>query len=464
MRKLFGTDGIRGIANIYPITADIAMKVGAATALVLKRNYHRSKILIGKDTRLSGYMLEYAVTAGVCSMGADVLLAGPLPTPGIAFITKNMRADAGIVISASHNPYEYNGIKIFGCDGYKLPDSLEEKLEEIVLNFGNIVLPSYEQIGRARRIEDVQGRYIVFLKNTFPSELSLEGIKIVVDCANGAAYKVAPLVFQELGADVVVTGVYPDGKNINKECGALFPENMAKLVRTHNAQLGIALDGDGDRVILCDEKGNILDGDVLMAICAYYMLEQGKLSDRTVVATVMSNIGLEIALAKKGIRLIRTPVGDRYVVEAMREGNYKLGGEQSGHIVFLDYNTTGDGILSALQLIAVMLKKEKPLSELSTIMERFPQKLINIPLKKGINFWEIAGIKDTIKRLEEKLGKEGRLLIRPSGTEPVLRVMVEATKEDLIEDVLAEVQEHLYKLLKTDMQDDERTQKYASCN
>jgi phosphoglucosamine mutase len=438
MGRLFGTDGIRGIANTYPITAEIAMKVGAAVASVLKSNNHRPKILIGKDTRLSGYMLEYAMTSGVCSMGVDVFLVGPLPTPGIAFITRDMRADAGIVISASHNPYEYNGIKIFGGDGYKLPDEVEKRLEDIVFNFDDISLAPFDRIGRAKRIDDVQGRYIVFLKHTFPSEIGLEGIKLVVDCANGAAYRVAPLVFQELGANVITTGVQPNGRNINDRCGALFPEHMCGLVRQEGAQAGIAFDGDADRVIMADEKGNVLDGDVLMAICAEQMIKEERLPGMTVVATVMSNLGLEKALQTMNARLVRTPVGDRYVVEEMRKSGYRLGGEQSGHIVFLDHNTTGDGILSALQVLATMIKKGKPLSELAKLVEKFPQKLVNIPLPNGRKLWDIPGIKEHITSLENRLGSEGRILVRPSGTEPVVRVMVEASREDLIEETIAE--------------------------
>ena len=438
MGKLFGTDGIRGIANIYPMTAEIAMKVGAAVASVLRNNAHSPKILIGKDTRLSGYMLEYAMTSGICAMGVDVFLVGPLPTPGIAFITRDMRADAGIVISASHNPYEYNGIKIFGNDGYKLPDETEKRLENIVFNFEEVSFASFDHIGRAKRIEDVQGRYVVFLKHTFPSELNLEGLKLVVDCAHGAAYKVAPLVFQELGATVIATGVQPNGRNINDHCGAVFPKHMAELVKQNGADAGIAFDGDADRVIMADEKGNILDGDVLMAICAEQMIRENRLPKRTVVATVMSNLGLEKALNAMNARLVRTPVGDRYVVEEMKKKGYKLGGEQSGHIVFLNHNTTGDGILSALQVLSIMLKKNKPLSQLANIVEKFPQKIVNVPATNGKKLWEIPGVREQIVKLEKRLGNEGRLVIRPSGTEPLIRIMVEASREDLIEETIAE--------------------------
>ncbi|SFM83973.1 phosphoglucosamine mutase [Thermodesulforhabdus norvegica] len=434
MGRLFGTDGIRGVANEYPMTAEIALKVGAAVASYFRNSHGRPRILIGKDTRLSGYMLEYAMVAGICSMGADVLLAGPLPTPGIAFITRDMRADAGVVISASHNPYEYNGIKIFAGDGFKLPDHIEEELERRVTNFETLSLPPYEMIGRARRIEDVQGRYIVHLKNTFPPDADLEGITLVVDCAHGATYKVAPLIFEELGARVITIGTSPDGRNINRDCGALHPQAMAEAVKLHDAHAGIAFDGDGDRVIFSDEKGNILDGDVLMAICARDMLNRDALAQRTVVATVMSNLGLEIALRRMNARLIRTAVGDRYVVEEMRRGGYVLGGEQSGHIVFLNHSTTGDGILSALQVLAVMTREGRPLSELASVMERIPQKLTNVPVNGTIRSLSlIPDYEVTLKKVEAFLGDDGRVLVRPSGTEPVIRIMVEATREELID-------------------------------
>ncbi len=366
MGKLFGTDGIRGVANLFPMTTDLAMKVGASAAYIFKKQHGRAKIIIGKDTRLSGYMIENAITSGICSMGVDALVVGPLPTPGIAYITSSMRADAGIVISASHNPYEYNGIKIFGYDGFKLPDETENYIEDLILSgdIDNLPKPPASGIGRARRIDDAQGRYIVYLKNTFPRDLTLEGMKIVIDCANGAGYRVAPTVFEELGAEVVLTGDRPNGRNINRDCGALFPGNMASVVRESGANAGFALDGDADRVILADENGEILDGDQIMAICAKHLMERGSLKDNTVVATIMSNLGFEVALRSMGANLIRTPVGDRYVVEQMRKNNYNLGGEQSGHMIFLDHGTTGDGILSALQVFGVMLREGRPLSEL----------------------------------------------------------------------------------------------------
>jgi len=437
MGKLFGTDGIRGIANVHPMTTDLAMKVGLSTAYIFKRNHRRPKIIIGKDTRLSGYMIENAITSGICSMGVDVLLVGPLPTPGIAFITCSMRADAGIVISASHNSYEYNGIKIFGNDGYKLPDDTEKYMEDLILSgeIERLPKPSASDIGRARRIDDAQGRYIVYLKNTFPRDLTLEGLKIVIDCAHGAAYRVAPTVFEELGAEVILTGDRPNGKNINKNCDALYPEFMASVVRENGANVGLALDGDADRLILADEKGEILDGDQILAICAKHLIERNTLRDKTVVATVMSNLGFEVALRRMGGRLVRTPVGDRYVVENMRQNGYNLGGEQSGHMVFLDHGTTGDGVLSALQVLAVMLREGRPLSELKKIMDHYPQKLVNVPVggKKLMNAVpEIAKLQHD---LEQRLGEEGRMVIRPSGTEPVIRVMVEGANREIIEEV-----------------------------
>jgi len=441
MKKLFGTDGIRGIANEHPMTSDIAMKVGAAAAHIFKTDSRRPKIVIGKDTRLSGYMIEYAITAGISSGGVDVLLLGPIPTPGIAFITTSMRADAGIVISASHNTYEYNGIKIFARDGFKLPDRVEEHIEQLILTgeIEKLSRPPATDIGRAKRMDDAQGRYIVFLKNTFPRELTLEGLKLVVDCAHGASYKIAPAVFEELGAEIIVTGAKPNGKNINDGCGSLHPKHMANLVVDYEAHAGLAFDGDADRVILADEKGDVLDGDELMAICGSYLLKKRRLRQKTVVATVMSNLGLERALAKHGGILLRTPVGDRYVVERMVQDNYNFGGEQSGHIVFLEHSTTGDGILSALQVLAVMLDERKPLSELRKIMERYPQKLVNVRVNRQKSLDDIEELTQLKEKIAERLGEEGRLLIRPSGTEPVVRVMVEGADSDLIEETATEM-------------------------
>jgi len=439
MGKIFGTDGVRGIANVYPMTTEMAMQLGRGAAYVFKNKNRRPKIVIGKDTRLSGYMIENAISSGICSMGVDVLLVGPLPTPGIAFITSSMRADAGVVISASHNPFQDNGIKFFSRDGFKLPDELEEEIEELILSNGiNHLRPTAEEVGKAFRIDDAVGRYVVFLKNSFPRDLTLDGIKIAVDCAHGAAYKVAPAVFEELGAEVVLTGVKPNGQNINAGCGSLYPEVVAKLVVESGAHLGVAFDGDADRLICADEKGRILDGDHLMAVCAAHMLRERRLNHATLITTVMSNMGLEVALRSRGGRLERTAVGDRYVVERMRSGGFNLGGEQSGHVIFLDYNTTGDGVLSALRLLEVMLLQGKPLSELAAIMERYPQHLINVRVKERKPLEAIPEIARTVRLVEEKLGDQGRVLIRPSGTEPVIRVMVEGRDRDLVLEVAQE--------------------------
>ena len=427
MKKLFGTDGVRGVANVYPMTTEMAMQLGRAAAYIFKGGRkRRHRIVIGKDTRLSGYMLENALVAGICSMGVDVLQVGPLPTPGIANITSSMRADAGVVISASHNAFQDNGIKFFSADGFKLPDELELKIEKLIES-GQIdaLRPTATEVGKAYRIEDDAGRYIVFLKNTFPQEMDLSGLKIVLDCANGAAYKVAPAVFEELGAEVIRYGVSPNGTNINAECGSTCPSVISEAVKLHRADIGIALDGDADRVIVCDEFGNEVDGDHIMAICASDMLKRKLLKKKTLVATVMSNMGLDIALRKCGGKIIKTDVGDRYVVEAMRAGGYNLGGEQSGHMIFLDYNTTGDGILSALQLLAVMRRKEKSLSELAQIMIPLPQVLVNARVREKRDIRSIGEIAAKIRDVEAKLGNEGRVLIRYSGTEPLLRVMIE---------------------------------------
>ncbi len=445
MRKLFGTDGIRGVANIHPMTTDIAMKIGRAVAYMFRnRRGRHPRILIGKDTRLSCYMLENALAAGICSMGVDVLLLGPMPTPAIAFLTTNMRADAGVVISASHNLFQDNGIKLFSGDGFKLPDESEEQIEEL-MDSGVLIesQPTGQDVGKAFRIDDAPGRYIVFVKNTFPNDLVLDGLKVVLDCAHGATYKVAPAVFEELGAEVIKLGVSPNGTNINHGCGAVYPELMQKAVGEHKADIGIALDGDGDRVIVVDEKGSVVDGDHIMAICAYDMIDRGKLNSNTVVATVMSNMGLEVALENKGGRLIRTQVGDRYVVETMRRAGYNFGGEQSGHLVFLDYITTGDGILAALQLLAVMQKKERPLSELAAIMDSFPQVLHNVQLREKKTVDEIAGLKELQDRLKKDLKRKGRILVRSSGTEPVIRIMVEGENEEQINSIALKMSNHV---------------------
>ena len=448
MRKLFGTDGVRGVANTYPMTTEIAMQLGRAIAFLVKTQVldkeHNPRLVIGKDTRLSGYMIENALASGICSMGVNVLLVGPLPTPGIAYITTGMRADAGLVISASHNPFQDNGIKIFSKSGFKLPDVEEALIEDLIFSKKmDSLRPVAEEVGKAARIDDAKGRYIVFLKNTFPKRYTLDGIHIVLDCAHGATYAVAPHVFEELGAKVTSIGVQPDGKNINNECGALHPGVMAEMVRREGADLGIALDGDGDRLIVADEKGSIVDGDQIMAICAEEMLERQKLAKNTLVATVMSNLGLELAMQRMGGKLVRTQVGDRYVVEEMLRNEYNFGGEQSGHLVFLKHNTTGDGILGALQLLIAMKKKERPLSELTQIMEPFPQVLKNVRTAKKLALDRIPGFSEKIAGLEKNLGASGRILVRPSGTEPVIRVMVEGEDEKLIDTMASELCEFI---------------------
>ena len=446
MRKLFGTDGIRGVANIYPMTIEIAMQVGRAIAFIVKDKAKGHRIVIGKDTRVSCYMLENALAAGICSMGVDVLLVGPMPTPGISFITTSMRADAGVVISASHNPFQDNGIKIFSSDGFKLPDQVELDIEDLIFSQKMAALrPVADEVGKMARIEDAKGRYIVFLKNTFPKNYTLDGFHVVIDCAHGATYKVAPHVFRELGAKVTTIGVEPDGTNINKDCGALHPELMAQKVKDLGADLGLAFDGDGDRLIVCDEHGQIVDGDHIMAICAQELMKQRKLKKKTLVATVMSNMGLEIAMERMGGRLVRTAVGDRYVVECMRKKGYSFGGEQSGHLVFLDHITTGDGILASLQLLAIMKKRKKPLSELATVMETFPQILKNVRMSTKIPVDSIPNFPETVRSFEEKLGKTGRILVRPSGTEPVIRVMVEGQDQYEIEGIADELCEVIRK-------------------
>ncbi len=433
-RRLFGTDGVRGVANTGPMTAETMVKLGRAAAHVFReRRGGRHRIVIGKDTRLSGYMLENALASGICSMGVDILLVGPLPTPGIAFITSSMRADAGVVISASHNPYQDNGIKFFDQDGFKLPDDVEDLIESHTAN-GAIehVRPTADAVGKAFRVDDAVGRYVVFLKSTYPSHLTLEGIEMVVDCANGAAYRVAPAVFEELGARVHAIGVSPDGTNINEGCGSLHPERISEEVRRTGAHLGIALDGDADRVIVVDEHGDEVDGDHIMAICARALKQGGRLGGDTVVATVMSNLGLERSLADAGIRLDRTQVGDRYVVERMRSTGLNFGGEQSGHLVFLDHATTGDGVLAALQLLAVMVESGKPLSELAQVMSAVPQVLVNVRVRERRRLSDLPRTAGAIAEVERALGDAGRVLVRYSGTEPKLRVMVEGDDPERI--------------------------------
>jgi len=435
-KQIFGTDGVRGKANRTPMDSEMALNLGRAIASIFKNGTHRNRIVIGKDTRISGYMLETALASGICSMGADVCLVGPIPTPGIAFITRSMRADAGVVISASHNRYDDNGIKFFDRDGFKLPDEYELKMEDLILNrLSDLKRPTGNAIGKAVRIDDAGGRYIQFLKNTFPQRYLLDGFTIVIDCANGAGYKIAPLVFEELGAKVIGIGTTPDGTNINQGCGSLHTEKMQEVVRQTGADCGIALDGDADRVIMCDEKGEIVDGDVLMAICADRWNKNGKLERNTLVATVMSNLALDHAMQKRGVQVVRTAVGDRYVIASMREGPYNLGGEQSGHLIFLDHNTTGDGILGALQMLAIMIQEGKKLSELKTILSPFPQVLVNVEVKEKRDFSVVPEINKAIARCERELGKNGRLVLRYSGTENIARIMIEGEKPDRINDM-----------------------------
>jgi phosphoglucosamine mutase len=430
-RKLFGTDGLRGTANREPITARTALELALAAGAQFRRGEHRHRVVIGKDTRLSGYMLEPALTAGFISMGMDVILLGPLPTPAVAMLTRSLRADLGVVISASHNPYQDNGIKLFGPDGYKLSDEVEAAIEaKIAAKNGSLAEPA--ELGRALRLDDARGRYIEFVKNTFPKGLTLDGLKIVIDCAHGAAYRVAPTVLWELGAEVVSLGVKPDGTNINHQSGATAPAAMCEAVLAHGADLGIALDGDADRLILADEKGHILDGDQLMALVARSWAAAGRLTGAAVVATVMSNLGLERFLGGLGLALHRTPVGDRYVVERMRAGGFNVGGEQSGHIILSDYGTTGDGLVAALQVLAVLVALRKPASETSRLFSPLPQHLKSLRVVDGAKPLEAAMVKAAIRAGEVALEGSGRLLIRKSGTEPVIRVMAEGEDEALV--------------------------------
>jgi phosphoglucosamine mutase len=435
--KYFGTDGIRGRAN-GKITAELAMKVGQAAGLAFQRGDHRHRVVIGKDTRLSGYMIEYSMVAGFTSVGIDVLLLGPVPTPAVAMLTRSMRCDLGVMISASHNPYEDNGIKLFGPDGYKLSDEIEASIETLMDAEIAPRLSKSRDLGRAKRIESVHARYIEFAKRTLPRNLSLEGLRIVVDCANGAAYKVAPEALWELGAEVFSIGVDPDGFNINRDVGSTAPEALAAKVREMRADIGIALDGDADRVLIIDEKGHIVDGDQLMAVVAQSWQTDGRLAKPGIVATIMSNLGLERHLASIGLALERTAVGDRYVLERMIEKGYNVGGEQSGHIILSDYATTGDGLVAALQVLAVVKRQEKPVSEICHKFEPLPQILRNVRYKGG-NPIDTAKVVAAIAAAEARLGASGRLVIRPSGTEPVIRVMGEADDRQLVESLVEDV-------------------------
>ncbi|MBK6690606.1 MAG: phosphoglucosamine mutase [Myxococcales bacterium] len=441
-RRWFGTDGIRGMANASPMTPELALQLGRAITFVAARGRtHSPRILIGKDTRLSGYMIETALASGICSMGGRVILCGPVPTPAIAHLTVSMRADAGIVISASHNPYADNGIKIFGKDGFKLPDEAEAELEAMMQDDSLLgQRPTGPGIGKAEKLEDSRGRYVVFAKQTFPSDLTLDGIRIVVDAGHGAAYRTAPLVYGELGGTITALGVKPNGVNINHNCGALHPDNLRAEVVKKKADIGIALDGDADRLIVVDEKGQVVDGDAVMAMCAARMMKDSELRKKTLVATVMSNLGLERAMENMGGKLVRTAVGDRYVVEAMRSGGYNLGGEQSGHLIFLDHASTGDGTIAGLQVLALMLRTGQPLSTLAkNALERVPQVLENVTLPLRMPLEEMRTLQALEAKVKKKLGSNGRVLIRWSGTEPKLRVMLEGPNEAALREYAQEL-------------------------
>lgn len=440
-QKIFGTDGVRGTANIEPVTAETALKLGRAAAHVFKnleamsRGRGKHRIVIGKDTRLSGYMLESAISSGILSMGVDVLFIGPLPTPGIAYVTRSLRADAGIAITASHNPYHDNGIKFFRADGYKLDDNIESQIEKLVFS-GSIesISPAAEQIGKAVRIDDALGRYIEYAKSSFPKGLTLEGMKIVVDCANGAAYKSTPCVLRELGADVIVLANTPDGKNINENCGSMHPEAMCQMVRRVGAQLGIAHDGDADRVLLCDETGTMIDGDDVLVIAAKEMLSEGTLAEKTVVATVMSNAGVDAAITELGGRLVRTAVGDKNVIDEMLRSGYNLGGEQSGHLIFRDYSSTGDGLVAALQMVKVMKSRQCLLSHLSRGWTRFPQLVTNLKVREKKPVDQLEGVVALVQEAEKALKAEGgRVLLRYSGTEPKIRLLLEGREQNALQ-------------------------------
>ena len=434
-RRLFGTDGIRGKANTAPMTAGIALRLGQAAGLLFTRGSHRHRVVIGKDTRLSGYMIEPALTAGFIGAGMDVTLLGPLPTPAIAMLTRSLRADLGVMISASHNSYEDNGIKLFGPDGNKLSDEMESEIEALMDSGVSERLAAPAKLGRANRLEDAAGRYIEAAKNSFPRGLRLDDLKIVVDCANGAAYRVAPTVLWELGATVIPTGVGPDGFNINKGCGSTVPEHLCALVTEHNADLGIALDGDADRLIMADERGEIIDGDQILGLIGQSWQESGQLRGGGIVATVMSNLGLERFLAGRGLALHRTQVGDRYVAEHMRAHGLNIGGEQSGHLILSDFATTGDGLLAALQVLAVVVERQRPASEVCQVFQRLPQRLKNVRFS-GDSPLGLERVRHEIRIAEARLNGTGRVLIRPSGTEPLIRVMAEGEDEALVLEVV----------------------------
>ena len=433
MKKLFGTDGIRGKANTYPITPEIALQLGKAIAYVFGAQGHGSaRVVLGKDTRLSGYMIETALTSGLVSMGMDVLAVGPMPTPAVAHLIKSMCATCGIMITASHNPADDNGIKIFDADGFKLPDDIEKEIEKHILG-GEIKSAHINtvKLGKAYRIDDAAGRYIEFAKASIKNR-SLNGLKIVLDCANGAGYKIAPLIFRELGAEIITVGIDPDGHNINADCGATATQKMSEMVKQHKADLGIALDGDADRVIFCDNNGNVVNGDRIIGMCALDFKERGRLVDNTVVTTTMTNLGFHKAMKNAGINVVVTDVGDRYVIDKMREKGYNIGGEQSGHIIFMDYVTTGDGIITALHVLKLMLNQDKSIAELASCMEEFPQKLTNIDVKKKTPINDVSALKGIISDCDYALGTNGRVIVRYSGTENKIRILVEASKAELV--------------------------------
>ncbi|MDC0433245.1 phosphoglucosamine mutase, partial [bacterium] len=438
IRKYFGTDGIRGTVNGDKMTAEMALRLGMAAGQYFRRGQHRHRVVIGKDTRLSGYMIEPALVAGFTAMGMDVFLFGPIPTPGVAFLTRSLRADIGVMISASHNEFQDNGIKLFGPDGYKLSDEIEFEIESLMDTPSQAALVPASDLGRAKRIDDSQARYIEFAKRTFPRDMNLEGIKLVIDCANGAAYKVAPTALWELGAEVVSIGVSPDGTNINKDCGSTRPALLSERVRAEKADIGIALDGDADRLVVCDEKGTIIDGDQIMGLVTDDWQKRNLLSAPGIVATIMSNLGLERHLQGNGLSLARTKVGDRYVVEHMRRHGFNLGGEQSGHMVLSDYSTTGDGLIAGLQVLAAMKYSGRPASDLTQVFEPVPQILENVRFTTGSPL-DNEDVKKAIAAAEIKLGNQGRLVIRPSGTEPLIRVMGEGDDAALVKDIVAEI-------------------------
>ncbi|MEO5355743.1 MAG: phosphoglucosamine mutase [Nitrospirae bacterium YQR-1] len=444
--KLFGTDGIRGAVNTHPMTPETVVRIGMAIGQILHRNNGKNMVLIGKDTRLSGYTIESALTSGICAMGMNVTLVGPLPTPGVAYLTKSLRFDAGIVISASHNPFEDNGIKIFDRDGFKLSDDIEQTIERLVFNSG-MTLPPAGKIGKAYRLEDATARYIEYVKSTIPRDADFDGLKVVVDSANGAAYKVTPLLLAELGAEVISLNDNPDGKNINDHCGSLYLQSLSQTVLSHGAHVGIAHDGDADRTLMCDELGNTMDGDLIMAVWAKELHKEGKLKNAAVVSTVMSNLGLQHYLEKEGITLLRTKVGDRYVVERMLEGGYNFGGEQSGHIISLAHSTTGDGPITAVQILNIARKSKKPLSELASEITLYPQILKNVRVSRMQDYRGFPEIINAIAEAEKALNNTGRILVRPSGTEPKIRIMVEGRSSELIGEIAERVSATVERLM-----------------